>query len=374
MKKAVFLIALTLIACCNLKKEDEKKSTPVEKSEYIKREVIYGLGPNDEKPSTIQVLEDIIKKSGDIDFSNERRSIIVAMHDIQNDWSSRVLDGINETLLEYGLRISLATDGEFSIDKQLSDYKQILEMKPEILITLTVDSKAMQPILKKIEHKGTKIIFIDNLPEGFIPGKNCIGWAVGDCYTMGKAGMEELVTKVGRDKYFALLNWKNSMFTVDMRSKGARDYLKENNLKFEEFIFDGFHEIEKIVLDRIGLDNKLNGFWAVWDTPALEVLSALEKNNYDAKIVTADLSKEIAMKIAEKDSKIISTIADDPYSIGKTEALLAIATLKKIEVPGYFVVPVIRVKRDNLKEAWRTIYKKELPLDINQKLRIINEK
>lgn len=374
MKKFVLLLVLTLYVFCNVKKESENKLAPVQNFNSIKKEKIFGLGPNGEKPSTLDQLEKIIKDSKVKKFTNNNHSIIVAMHDIQNDWSAQVLNGIKETLNDYNLKILLATDGEFNIDKQLSDYKQILKMKPEILITLTVDSKAMQPILEEIEKNGTKIIFIDALPDGFTPGENCVGWAVGDCFTMGKAGMEFLVSKIGKEKNYGILNWKNSMFTVDKRSEGARSYLEENEIKFKEFVFDGFHEIGDIISKIIISEEKIDGFWAVWDSPALEILSVLDKNSYDAKIVTADLSKEIAIEIANKHSKIIGTIADDPYSIGKTEALLAVATLKEIKVPGYFVIPVISVNRDNLAEAWKVLLREELPEDINEKLRTVDEK
>ncbi len=368
--KKIFLFALLFIVFnCSEKVEVKKEVKVSTKNKKVMKEKLYGIGPNGEKPSTLSDLKDEIKDLNKSNFDNKDYNIVVAMHDVQNDWSQSVILGIKETLAKYDLQIALITDGEFSIDKQISDYKQIKNMKPDILITLTVDAKETSPILHEIEKLGTMLIFIDALPEGFIPGKNCIGWAVGDCYTMGKAGAELLNEKIDSGKTIAMLNWSNKMFTVDRRTEGAREVFKKSDkIKFGELTFNSFHEIQNIIELTLKDSIIISGFWTVWDAPALEILKILNKEDKKIPIVTADLSKDIAFEISKKDSKIIATIADDPYSIGEIEGMLTIAALSGKKTSGYFVTPVIKVNRENLKEAWKIIYKEDLPSDISVNL------
>lgn len=364
-----FILGLMIVSCTKTKENSSSKSETV-KTSVVKSEPIYGIGPNGEKPSTIEDLEKIVSKIKKDVFADKEYSIIVAMHDVQNDWSQTVIAGIKDVLTEYGLTISLITDGEFNVEKQIADYNQILKMNVDILITLSVDAEKTSPILKKIKDKGAKVIFIDALPNDFKPGENCVGWAVGDCYTMGKAGSEMLYSSLIKKKKVALLHWKSKMFTVDRRSDGANDFFNsiDKKIDIKNLYFDGFHEIEKVVNSALNKDKEIEGFWVVWDSPAMEVLTEIKKRELNINIVTADLSKELAEEISKDTSNIIGTIADDPFTIGKVEGLLAVATLENIAVPGYYVTPVFKVDRSNLREAWKYIYREDLPNEILKNL------
>lgn len=357
-----FLLSL-LVAFTGCKKEQTEETLPI-----VNTQALYTYsnrpGPSGEKSNTMSDLQVLLKGCSKESVASKNYSVAIAMHDVQNDWSRAILFSLKKTLKEYGIKITIITDGEFDVEKQIVDIHNIIRQKPDLLITLPLDSEKCSPILKKAQKAGIKLVFIDAVPVDFKIG-DYGGWAVGDGFRMGVVSAQSLEESLTEGDEVALLLWKNRMFTVDERSAGAKKYLTESKKVsvIAEVFFSDFHEIPAIIDSLFKDKPTIKGLWTVWDTPAFEALGTIKKNKLDVKVATCDLSIDAAKALAEN-THIIGLGVDHPYNHGITEALIAVATLEEISIPTYFVIPAQKVTRSNLSSSWENIFHKPLPNEI----------
>lgn len=325
---------------------------------------LKGIGPNGEVPNSVSSIINALKDLKVTDIQNKSYKVAIAMHDVNNDWSKAVLRGLKEALAYYGLEPIIITDGEMDIKKQLADYKNILSLKPDVLITLPVDSHDTSQALLQIQRSGVKIVFIDSVADGFTFPDKYQGWVVGDSYVLGASSAEILAKELDNKGKVALLLWKNKMFTVDQRAKGAIDKFKEYpNIEIvKEVYFEEFYQIKEPIEALLAEFPDLDGLWAVWDTPAFEAINVFKDKKADIKVTCIDMSSDVAKSIVNDDI-LIGTAADHPYDAGVGVALLSIAALENIELMDYYVVPAETITKDNIKQAWKNIYKQEFNLN-----------
>lgn len=361
----VFLLVCILFYGC---KKSHDRSEQM-KDQSLSASFSNRPGPHGEKASSLDQLEKIISQLSFSDVAGKKHTIAIAMHDVQNDWSQALLSGVKETASKYDITISLITDGEFTIEKQIADIENIIRLKPDLLITLPLDAEKSLPILEKTASAGIKLVFIDAVPTNF-PREKYFGWAVGDGYRMGQLSAQALEESLEKGDEVALLNWKNKMFTVDERSAGAKEYLLEskNVTIVDERFFTDFHEIPEIIDSLLDQKPNLKGLWTVWDTPAFEAIRAIKKQNRSVKVATCDLSKDAAKALAQG-RYIVGLGVDQPYKQGVAVTLLALSALENIKSPTYIVLPAQKVTRATLPSSWKNIFHKNLPDEIKEQLK-----
>lgn len=302
-------------------------------------------------------LSEALKIMQSAKIENRDLKVFVAMHDVENDWSRRVLEGIKDYLTFYDISLFAVTDAGFDVNKQLADYKVIADLDVDVLITLPLDNGLAEAPLKVLADQGIKLVFLDTVPESISRETAFSGWTVGDGYSLGYLGAEILEAEIGNGSV-ALLHWSNDMYTVSQRSKGAVDFIRQSSFISlgAELYFTEFHEIENIIFELLEKQPDIKGIWTVWDTPALEVYNALlKKGRHDILVTTVDLSSDLA-EIMTAGKNVIGTATDHPYDEGVAAGVLALAACNQIEVPGFIVIPAEKVTVDNFHKAWKRVY------------------
>ena len=105
----------------------------------------------------------------------------------------------------------------------------------------------------------------------------------------------------------------------------------------------------------------LKGIWAVWDVPAEGVISAARAAGRDDLVITTiDLGENVAINMAQG-GFVKGLGAQRPFDQGVTEAMLAGYGLLGKEAPAFVALPALPVTKDNLLEAWQTVYHAEAP-------------
>jgi ribose transport system substrate-binding protein len=103
-------------------------------------------------------------------------------------------------------------------------------------------------------------------------------------------------------------------------------------------------------------NRRLKGIWAVWDVPAEGVISAARTAGRDDLVITTiDLGENVAIDMAQG-GYVKGLGAQRVYDQGVTEALLAGYGLLGKEAPPYVASPALPVTKDNLLDAWQTVY------------------
>ncbi|GAE95032.1 inositol transport system sugar-binding protein [Gracilibacillus boraciitolerans JCM 21714] len=315
----VVLFALFLMTACN----DESESTggeidtqennmgevsiegPIKINESIPSDTeIISKGPNGGEKAvsahSIELTEEEVAKIREGNYT-----AAIAMHYAGNDWSRAQINGLEDTFKKMGIEILTVTDGQFSAEKQMSDIETILGMDPDILVSIPVDAVSSAAAYRKAVDQGVKIVFMDNVAEGFTPSEDYVSVVSADNY--GNGGVEAahlMAEQLGGKGKIGVIYHDADFFVTGQRVEA-----------FEATIENEYPEIE--IVERGGIADAsegesvansmitrtppdLDGMFVVWDVPAEGALSAIRTAGLDDVVVTTiDLGTPVALDMAK---------------------------------------------------------------------------
>ena len=335
--------------------------------EELKGEVL-SKGPNGEDPTPADEVQLSEEELAEIREMGATAAIV--MHYGGENWSQAQIDGLNTQFEEMGIEVIATTDADFDPQKQVSDIETVLARNPDIIVSIPTDPVATADAYRKAAEQGVELVFMDNIPDGFEPGKDYVSVVSADNYGNGVAsahlmaealGGEGQVGAVFHDADFFVTNQRYDAFKETL----AADYpdieiVEEQGFAGPDFAGDG-QEIASAMLTR---NPDLDGIWANWDVPAEGVVAAAQTaGRDDLEITTIDLGLPVAAEIASE-NLVYGLGAQRPYDQGVTEAKLAGYALLDKKAPPYVALPALPVDAENVCEAWTEVYQDDPPSEV----------
>ncbi len=333
-------------------------------SHYTTEHPLVMKSPAGDKPSSLPSLISLSKEIPLKKFRKKKISAAISMHDLNNDWSKALLEGLKETLSFYGVDIIAVTNGEFKKEKQILDLKNLIELKPDVIISLPLDADLMYDVYKDAQDAGIRLLFFDSVPIKFKSKKDYIGFVIGDSYQLGVKSAQSLSEILNFSGEVAILKWAYPMFTVDQRTEGAiKTFSNYKDIEVvEELAFQEFYQIPDLIDELCRKHPNLSGLWTVWDTPAFEAINVLKKQKNRVVVATVDMNKDVAKSIMNK-GLLQTTAVDHPFSAGIAGGLLTVLDFAGHNPPGYVVIHADVVTSENLNKMWEELYLKPLDID-----------
>ncbi|MBI9099359.1 MAG: substrate-binding domain-containing protein [Spirochaetaceae bacterium] len=299
-----------------------------------------------------------------ISVKNKKLTAGIVMHTISSGWSKLQIAGIKSVMEEFGVEIVGITDAGFKPEKQNDDLKQIALKKPDYIFSIPVDSKSQSSLYKGIAEQGIKIVFLDSVPPEMTPGKDYITVVASDNGSNAFFAATELCEAIEGSGEVGIIEYFYDIYTVNIRTTAAKKAI-EKFPGVKCVAVDSFQDPQKAgetAKAMLKAHPDLKGIYVVWDTPAIQVESAVKSMGKDVLITTNDLDLEIARYIARGD--VLAIGSQRPFDQGVAEAKAALYDSLGKTVPPYISVPTLRVKKINLLSAIKEITKEEPPLDI----------
>ncbi len=342
---------------------------PFEVDETGEIQPIEGLGPNGEEPVDVSSLADLLTEEDAEKLKRGKFTAAICFHYMAADWSQLQMQGCKAVLQKYGVKVVAVTDAELKTEKQISDYETVIQMKPDLLITLPMDRDATASVLRKAAESGIVISLMDTVPTGFKHPDDYAGMVSADNYTNGRVAAEILAEHLGGKGQVAIFDNKHSMFHTDARSRAARE------------VFAKYPEIEIVAQEKVGTTEEaaakaesllvahpeLKGLWTVWDGAGMAAAAVIENLGRKTVVTTVDLSHDSAYSIATGGA-LIGTGSQHPYDQGIAEAMIGLAALLKKPTPAYVNVPGERVTRGSMKRSWYRAFRSPMPPEIRAAL------
>ena len=290
----------------------------------------------------------------------------ISFHYMGKAWMRLQEKGIKKVFDELGISIIAVTDAHFNAALQCKQLESIKFLKPDLLISIPVDTRGTAEAFRSIADSDTRLVLITNVPEGLTPKDyiSCISVnerAHGD--SMGR-GLGEYMVRHGL-KYAGLIcHGEQNFFATKQRDGAAEQVLTEEYPEIRvcgKVNFLTEVDVYQKTLKLIGMYPEIQALYVSWDGPALEVIKALtELERTDIAIVTGDLDYAIAMQMAQGGMvKMIS--AQCPYEQGEAIAMAAANGLLGKAVPSFIGVEPISIDRENLLKNWKAIFKEDPP-------------
>jgi len=326
---------------------------------------VLSTGPNGEKPSPASALK--LSASELQQIKDKKPTAAIVLHYGGNDWSTAQVDGLRNQLQKMGIRVIAVTDANFKPEKQVSDIETVLAKKPDIIISIPTDPVATAAAYRKAERQGVKLVFMDNVPKGFVPGKDYVSVVSADNYGNGVASAHLMAEQLkGKGKIGIVFHEADFFVTkqryIAFKKTIAADYpgikiVAQQGIAGPDFAGDA----EKVASAMLTKNADLDAIWAVWDVPAEGVLAAARANGRnDLDVTTIDLGQNVAIDMA-KGGPVKGLGAQRPFDQGVAEATLAGYGLLDKKAPPYVAVNALPVTPQNLADAWQTVYHQGLP-------------
>jgi len=337
------------------------------------QEKVLSKGPNGEEPSPASSVSLTTEEVERIRGLKAKAAIV--MHYTQSDWSQAQIAGLKSQFDKMGIGVIAVTDAGFQAEKQVADIELVLAQNPQIIVSIPTDSVTTAVAYKRASQKGLKLVFMDNVPQGFEVGKNYVSVVSADNYGNGAASAHLMAKALHSNGEIGIVYYAADFFVTRQRYDAFKKTIAEDypgiKIVAEEGIRepDFFDDARKAALSMLTANRNLNGIWAVWDLPAEGVMSAAQiVGRRDLVITTIDLGLNVAVDMAQN-GLIKGVGAQLPYDQGVIEALLAGYGLLGKPAPAYVALPALPVTRDNLLDAWKTVYHTEAPASVKNRMK-----
>lgn len=331
---------------------------------------VLSKGPNGETPSPASAADLTPEEIGKIKALNAKAAIV--MHYGGNDWANAQTNGLKSEFEKLGIQVIATTDANFKPDKQVSDIETVMTQNPNIIVSIPTDPVATSSAYKKAAAAGTKLVFMDNIPQGLTAGKDYVSVVSADNYGNGVVSAHQMAKAIGGKGKIGLVFHQADFFVTKQRYQGFKETItkeypgiqivEEKGIAGPDFAGDA-QAAANAMLSKYA---DLSGIWAVWDVPAEGVMAAARAaGRPDLKIATEDLGKNVAIALA-KDQLVVGLGAQVPFDQGVTEARLAAGALIGKQAPAYVALSALPVDHSNVLEAWKQVYHEDAPKDIQE--------
>jgi ribose transport system substrate-binding protein len=292
----------------------------------------------------------------------------IVMHYSGDDWSAAQIAGLRDQFGKMGIEVIAETNAGFKPETQVSDIETVLARNPSIMVSIPVDPVATVSAYRQAADQGVKLVFMDNVPQGFTPGQDYVSVVSADNYGNGIVSAHLMAEALGGEGQIGIVFFSADFFVTQQRYDAFKSTIEENYPNIEIFEEQGIAapdfagQADQVASAMLTRNAELNGIWAVWDVPAEGVINAIRTagRENDVVVTTIDLGQNVAISLAQ--GGIVKGLgAQRPFDQGVTEAILAGYGLLDKEAPPFVALPALPVTRENVLEAWQTVYHQDPP-------------
>jgi len=328
----------------------------------------YAKGPNGEEATPTS---EVTISDDDVAAVREGGYTAALLWAGAGEWYNGLTDGARAEFDRLGIEIVAISEAAFDPAKQATDVETAMALNPDIILTLVVDPVSGERAFQPAVDAGVTLVLADNGVNNYRAGEQYVGIVTGDHYGMGRGAADLMAEALCNEGEIGFIYHDADYFVTNNRDRAFACYLQEKYPNIKIVAAGGFTEepkTEEVASTMLVQHPEIDGFYVAWDVAAEGVIAALRAaGRSDVKVVTEDLGANNDLDMA-MDGNMYGKTIDLPYDIGVTMARMAALDLLDRPAPPFVVVDLMKVKKDNLEEAWQKALNLELPEDIKNAL------
>jgi len=231
-----------------------------------------------------------------------------------------------------------------SIPEQLSQVEDVIVKKPDAIVFIPVDYKAMVPAVEKINAAGIPVV---NITDRVASGK-FVAFVGADDYSIGLATARALLKAIGGKGNVIILEGVKGTLTNTDRVRGFNDALKETpNVKLLASQPANYQRLQALQVMENLMQSfpSIDGVLAANDPMAVGAIEALEGANRKALAVGINGSKEAVELI--KSGKLLASGDFNGFIQGCIGTEIAVRNLRKEPTPNEVILKPIVITETN---------------------------
>ena len=245
-----------------------------------------------------------------------------------------------------------------SIPEQLSQVEDVIVKKPDAIIFIPVDYKAMVPAVEKINAAGIPVV---NITDRVASGK-FVAFVGADDYSIGLATARALLKAIGGKGNVIILEGVKGTLTNTDRVRGFNDALKETpNVKLLASQPANYQRLQALQVMENLMQSfpSIDGVLAANDPMAVGAIEALEGANRKALAVGINGSKEAVELI--KSGKLLASGDFNGFIQGCIGTEIAVRNLRKQPTPNEVILKPIVITETNFAPSETPVEQRACP-------------
>ncbi len=311
------------------------------------------VGPGGESPTPSS---EVTLSDAEAQQIKDMKATAALLWHTSSDFVNAVTAGATDEFKQLGVEVVATTDAGFDSAKQMNDIETVLAKKPSAILALPLDPTTSAQAFKPAVESGVKLVFLSNVPAGYVQGKDYVGIVTDDLYQMGKQAADALAAAMGKKGKVAWIFHDAQYYVTNQRDNAFKTTIEKDYPDIQIVAEAGIADparAEDIANALLTKNPDLDGIYVTWAEPAEGVLAALRAaGNTHTKIVTLDLSEPIALDMVQG-GNVVAIVADKAYELGRTMAADAGYGLIGKPAPAFAVAPAITITKDNVVDGWQ---------------------
>jgi ribose transport system substrate-binding protein len=272
-------------------------------------------------------------------------TIAVFTKNLTNPYFQAVRVGTETAAKTLGVRvIQYVPTKPDSIPEQLSQVEDVIVKKPDAIVFVPVDYKALVPAVEKINAAGIPVTNITDRSAG----GNFVAFVGADDYSIGLAIARRLLTAIGGKGNVIILEGVKGSLTSTNRVRGFNDALKETpDVKLLGSQPANFQRLNALQVMENLMQSfpSIDGVLAANDPMAVGAIEALEGANRKAMVIGINGSKEAVELI--KSGKLLASGDFNGFIQGCIGTQIAVRNLRKQSTPKEVMLKPIVIDKTN---------------------------
>jgi ribose transport system substrate-binding protein len=282
-------------------------------------------------------------------------------------WYNALTQGAKERMAELGIEVVAEAEADFDPARQQTDVETAMALQPDIILTLPVDPVAGGQAFRPAVEAGTKLVFVDNGIDGYVPGEDYVSIVTGDHFGMGKKAAELMAEAIGGAGQIGYIFHDAEYYVTNNRDAYFKAAIEQLYPEVEIVAEQGFTDegsTQEIAAAMIAQNPDLDGIYVAWSAAAQGVIAALrEAGKPDVKVVAYDLDATNDLDMAQC-GNMYGTSLDWPYLEGQVMVDLAAKALLGQAVPPFVTVEAQGMTRETIAETWASNVGQEVSPEI----------
>jgi ribose transport system substrate-binding protein len=331
---------------------------------------IEGLGPHGERASAPERVLLLPEDKAEARAAGLRVAIV--LHTMASDWAKQQLAGIVGTLGDCGVAVIDVVDCGFTPEVQIEALDRLIREAPDAIISLPVANATVANAHARVSAAGIKLILLDNVPTGLLPGVDYVSLISADNFGLGKMAAEGLAAHLGEQTDVGVLGYDSDFFATNEREIAFVKWMRINRPRHRLHVarFPSLSKAADTALDLVNKNPGMEGLFVVWDTPAIAAATALAGTGKSISIATVDLGKEAAISLSGG-GPIVTIAAQQPFRQGQTAASTTVTALLNRIAPAWVALPGVAVTATNVVECFQSIWRSPAPREVLRQQKLL---
>ena len=289
----------------------------------------------------------------------------IVMQTMNIQWSTEQVRGVTDGAARCGAKVIGVTNPDFTVEKQIGQIDDMIQRKPDAIISIPVDDVATAASYKKIQKAGIKLVMMDNVPQGLKHGEDYVAVVSSDSQGLGAETAAILDKYLPKNAEVGIVGFGISFYVTNERTKGFENWMAKNrpDVVLKKAPFLNPSEAGKVAESFLTANPKIAGLFTEWSGPGLDTAAAARAQGKEIPSVTINLEGDVAIELA-KGSMIKGLASQTPYDQGVTEANAAMKSLLGQKLPPFLAYGAVPVIQNNVLEGWDTVFHLPVPADL----------